>query len=212
MFKYHLTRNVIILTAFGLSALTISCSTKKEKGKSETRAISTLSNENNQHYWLFVGTYTSKERNGQAEGLYWYEMDTATKKTELVDVYKDIVNPSYLTISPDEKHIYAVSQTNGDSLARHGQVYALRINASSRKLEFINKQSSEGGYPCHISTDHGGNIAMAANYGTGNIAIFPINKDGSLGPATSVILTNVKNHNWESVSYQFRFLLVLCQI
>jgi 6-phosphogluconolactonase len=186
---HHLVRNVIILMISGLSIIAISCSSKREKKVNESGSPSVQNKENSQHYWLFVGTYTRKEGHvdGQAKGLYWYGLDTATKKIELIDTYKDIVNPSYLTISPDKHYIYAISETNGDSVSKYGQVYALRINTSDRKLELINKQSSKGDYPCYISTDHNGNIAMVANYGTGNIAVFPLNKDGSLDPATSVM-------------------------
>lgn len=186
---YYLTRNVFIWTIYGLLIINISCSSKKEKNESEPRSSSIFNKENNQCYWLFVGTYTRKEGHvdGQADGLYWYELDTVTKKITIIDTFKDIINPSYITISPDKQYIYAVSEINSDSVSRHGQVYALSINTSAQKLEFINKQSSKGDYPCYISTDHNGDIAMVANYGTGNIAIFPINEDGSLDSATSVM-------------------------
>jgi 6-phosphogluconolactonase len=52
---------------------------------------------------------------------------------------------------------------------------------------FLNDRSSEGKSPCYVSIDHSGRFALVANYGGGNAAMLPIQADGRLGSATSVV-------------------------
>ena len=60
-----------------------------------------------QTYYLFVGTYTNKG----SKGIYVYRFSTSTGKAEWVSNTEGIVNPSFLAIAPDKKHIYAVTET-----------------------------------------------------------------------------------------------------
>lgn len=184
---HQLNRLVLLIIGFGL--FFFSCSSKKDKAETPKTSTSDLSSDANHKFWLFVGTYTRKEGHvdGKAAGLYWYELDTAQKAISLIDTYTNIINPSYLTVSPNHQYIYAISEIDGDSTAKHGQIHALHINTTTKKLDFINKRSTEGDYPCYVSTDNEGGSAMVANYGTGNIAFFPLNEDGSLDSATSVM-------------------------
>ncbi len=57
-----------------------------------------------QSFYMFVGTYTSKG----SKGIYVYKFDAITGKAEWLSNTDSIVNPSYLAIAPDKKHIYAV--------------------------------------------------------------------------------------------------------
>jgi 6-phosphogluconolactonase len=49
----------------------------------------------------------------------------------------------------------------------------------------LNSVSAQGNGPCYVSVDRTGKFAMLANYGSGNVAVFPINNDGSLKEACS---------------------------
>jgi 6-phosphogluconolactonase len=175
------------LLIFTLSATT-SCTGKKDKDSRE-KGSAFVDTESPEKLWLFVGTYTRKEGHvdGQADGLLWYELDTTMREIKLIDTYTDIVNPSYITIHPEGRYIYAVSETAGDENMPHGEVFTLKINTSAKKLELVNKVSSEGDYPCYITTDKDGESVMVANYGAGNIAFYPINEDGALDSATSIM-------------------------
>src|SRR5206468_11223286 len=61
----------------------------------------------------------------------------------------------------------------------------------------LNQQASEGTDPCHVSVDHSGKLVFVANYGSGNIAAYPIDKDGSLGKSSAII-----QHQGSSVNKQ----------
>ncbi|HLU90545.1 MAG TPA: lactonase family protein, partial [Cyclobacteriaceae bacterium] len=45
----------------------------------------------------------------------------------------------------------------------------------------------EGAGPCHVSVDPKGKYVYISNYGGGNLAVYPIQKNGGLGPATDVV-------------------------
>lgn len=133
--------------------------------------------------WVYVGTYTQKEPHvqGKAEGIYIYEMNTATGALTHVTTSPATVNPSYVAIHPNGKWLYSVNET-GD-----GKIRAFKIDRNNKKMEFLNSVSSNGNSPCYISIDKSGKFVMTANYGSGTIALYPLNIDGTLKDATSVI-------------------------
>ncbi|MBK6929315.1 MAG: lactonase family protein [Saprospirales bacterium] len=130
---------------------------------------------------VFVGTYTGDLGfvQGKAEGIYTCRLDTATGALTVVDTARGIRNPSFLTLSADKKKLYAVAENGGKPGEPYGSVVAYRISPSGR-LEKINEQPSYGAAPCHIALDAGGQVALVANYATGNVASYRINPDGSL--------------------------------
>lgn len=133
-----------------------------------------------QKFYLFAGTYTSKD----SKGIYVYNFDAATGTAELVSNTDSAANPSYLAISPNKKYIYAVNETHGDS---GGHVSAYTFDKNTGKLSFINQQSSGGDDPCYVSVSKNNNWVVIANYNGGSCAAFPVNNDGSLSPYSQLM-------------------------
>jgi 6-phosphogluconolactonase len=131
--------------------------------------------------FLFVGTYTS----GESEGIYVYEFNPATGQFNHVSTAKGLSNPSFLTVAPDKKHLYAVSEFGKD---RAGSVYAFSFNPAAGQLSLLNQQDGVGNGPCHISMDPAGKFAITGNYAGGSISVMPVRADGSVGPAAQTIL------------------------
>lgn len=122
-------------------------------------------------YQLIIGSYNTPAK---PEGLYVYDFDAKTGQL----THKTTTNaasPSYLAVSPDRKHIYAVSEDASQS------VNAFDYNRSSGQITFINKQSTGGGSPTYVSVDATGKYVFVANYAGGNFAAVPVLNDGSLG-------------------------------
>ncbi len=130
---------------------------------------------------IFVGTYTQKlgHVDGKATGIYTCKFDLVTGVLTVVDSTTDIVNPSFLTVSPDHKYLYAVAETGGSPEIPFGRIAAYRIQEDG-KLQKINAQSSFGAAPCHVSTDRTGKFVFVANYSTGNVLSYGVQPDGSL--------------------------------
>lgn len=131
---------------------------------------------------LYVGTYTNTE----SKGIYYYNFSTNTGELTNKKLVAEINNPSFLTISSDRKFLYAVSEFGNEN----GTVNAYSIN-NDGSLTFINNVSSEGNSPCHVQLNENNSKLVVSNYGGGNIAIYNINKNGSIQDASQVIDHNV---------------------
>jgi 6-phosphogluconolactonase len=129
---------------------------------------------------VYIGTYTPKGGEG-SKGIYRVMFDTQTGKLGKPELVAETNNPSWLTLHPNKKYLYAVNETS------EGHISAFRIDAKSGKLTFLNQQSAGGGAPCHMVIDKSGKTLLAANYTGGNIASFPISADGKLGEAASLM-------------------------
>lgn len=131
--------------------------------------------------FLFVGTYTS----GESEGIYVYKFDPATGLFTHVSTAKGLSNPSFLTIAPDKKHVYAVSEFGKD---RTGSVYAFSFDAASGQLQLLDQQDGVGSGPCHINMDKAGKFAITGNYAGGSVSVMPIQADGTVGATAQTII------------------------
>jgi 6-phosphogluconolactonase len=130
---------------------------------------------------VFIGTYTKNMGwvNGKAKGIYTCRMNNLTGELTVIDSTTDIQNPSFLTISPDKKFLYAVAENGGDALARFGSVVAYKILPNYKLLK-INEIASYGAAPCYISMDKKGKFVFVANYSTGNVVSYSVKQDGGL--------------------------------
>lgn len=54
-------------------------------------------------------------------------------------------------------------------------------------LTSLNKVSTRGTIPAHLVVDSTGKSLVVANYGSGSVAVFPVNGDGSLGAASAFV-------------------------
>lgn len=137
---------------------------------------------------LFIGTYTRKEPhvNGKAEGIYVYKMSKSTGRLTHHSTFKGSINPSYLTVHPNKRFLYAVNEHGGAGEFETGTVSAFSIHPESKELDLINIVSAEGVAPCYISVDKSGHFALVANYVGGNTVLLPIQIKGALGKAVAV--------------------------
>ncbi|MEM1122059.1 MAG: lactonase family protein [Bacteroidota bacterium] len=137
---------------------------------------------------LYVGTYTKKEGHvdGKADGIYILEMDRKTGALTALDTIKNTINPSYLTVHPNKKYLYAANELVGDDLKSTGTISAYELDKDGLFSKVLNVAPAAGDAPCHVSVDATGKYLLSANYMGANVAALPINTDGSLGEAVSV--------------------------
>ena len=118
---------------------------------------------------FYVGTYT----NGESQGIYKYKL-AEDGKLEKVGLMARAENPSFLAFDQSKKYLVAVNEVNENGV---GYVSGFRIEEDS--LVLINKSSSGGAHPCHISINEEGYV-IVANYSGGNMGLLGLNDDGSL--------------------------------
>jgi 6-phosphogluconolactonase len=146
-------------------------------------AISLMSMLNgfSQNHYLIIGTYDSPK----SEGIYVYNFDNINGSAKEVSHVKTS-NPSYLTISPNKKYLYAVNE-NAAISGKGGSVTSFFFDKKIGTLTKINTQSSEGNDPCYITTDKTGKWIVTGNYSSGNFAVLPVNKKGELQKAIQIV-------------------------
>lgn len=136
--------------------------------------------------YLLIGTYSPEDK----AGIFVYDLNTETGKTEYVSSIPGLANPSYLAVSEDEQFVYAVSENGeGGSAAA-----ALSFDKEKGNLSAINCQATEGAGPCYVLTNTEKMFTMTANYRGGNISVFPISGDGSLKLVSQVFNFYPESH------------------
>ena len=134
-------------------------------------------------YFAYVGTYTD----GASKGIYAYEYDARTKKTQSLGLAAETTNPSFVAVDKAQHFLYAVNEIQKYDGKVSGGVSAFAIDSKTGKLTFLNEVASLGADPCYISLDKTGKYVLVANYTSGNVAVFPIMKDGKLGDSTGFV-------------------------
>jgi 6-phosphogluconolactonase len=127
-------------------------------------------------YFLYVGTY--------GKGIYCYRFDPATGHLDSLGIQGTIENPSWVTVAPGERFLYAVSELEGNA---EGAVGAFSIDRRTGALKKLNSRPSGGVAPCYVAVDHTGKMLLAANYTTGGVSVYPIKGDGTLGERSALL-------------------------
>lgn len=134
-------------------------------------------------YYMYTGAYTTTED----EGINVYEYVPSAPLVKYLYTVKNIKDPSYLIIHPGGKYLYAVNELmyfNGDST---GAVSAYAIDQKTGNLSFINTRPTGGTAPCHLTFDPSGKWLFVANYGSGNVSVFPLMENGEIGERTDLV-------------------------
>jgi 6-phosphogluconolactonase len=124
-------------------------------------------------------------------GLSVYSFDEATAAIELLQETSGVDNPSFLSVTPDGRHIYTNSEVFGWA---EGLVSAFAMTTTPLRLRAINMQATMGSITAHSSFDATGRFLLVANYSMGvdedqgpgqSVVIFPLRADGGLAPPVS---------------------------
>ena len=133
---------------------------------------------------LYVGTYTEGD---QTDGIYLVRMDRRSGKLENVGSVNAGPNPSFLAIHPNGRALYAVNELEKYNGKPGGALSSFAIAHDTGALTKRSEQPSEGGAPCYVSVDRSGRVVLVANYFGGNLALLPIQADGSLAPPAQMV-------------------------
>ncbi len=149
---------------------------------------------------IYIGTYTKKEGhvNGQAEGIYLAYQHPETGALEMGKTVANVVNPSFVKTSGDNKYLYAVSELGPDD-GPAGLIYSFKIN-EDHSLEETGSISTESFAPCYIAEDQSGRFVFVANYVGGVVMMYEKNADGSLIKLQKITLENPEASNPHSVN------------
>jgi 6-phosphogluconolactonase len=131
---------------------------------------------------VYVGTYTT----GKSEGIYLYRLDLSSGELKHVATTKGVVNPSFLALAPSRRYLYAVNEVGDFAGKKSGAVSAFAVDQKTGALQLLNQQPSLGADPCYVDVAAGDRFVLIANYTGGNVTVFPVEHDGSLGEASDM--------------------------
>jgi 6-phosphogluconolactonase len=131
-----------------------------------------------QKYFVYLGNYTAKT---DSKGIYLFEFSTDTGQLTAKGIAAETSDPSWVVVHPNGKFLYAANESGKAST-----ITAFSIDAKTGKLAFLNKLPTLGEDPCYLSVDKTGKYLLVANYTSGNVVVFPIATDGSLGQHTAL--------------------------
>jgi 6-phosphogluconolactonase len=129
-----------------------------------------------QNFYVFFGSFNKDK---QTEGIYVYQLDTISGKLSKITAVKNLLNPSFLTLSPNGKYLYACTESKTPNA---GSVSSFEFDPINKTLTFINSQKSGGENPVYLTVHKNGKWLINGNYTQGSVSVFPLSYNGSIGP------------------------------
>ena len=176
--------------ALAMAGPALACGRQSEVKESQESQQSQQAQPSGKPRLLCVGTYSSPEgpegSAGRGQGIYLFEMDSATGALTQRSVLANPRNPSWLALNPAKTHLYSGDEIQKFQGKASGAVSSYAIDGATGDLKLLNTVSSEGAGPAHISVHPSGRYVLVANYAGGTVSVLPILPSGELGPATDV--------------------------
>jgi len=128
---------------------------------------------------VYIGSYAKATE----PGIHHFTLDLSSGALTAAGGAAGVANPSFVSISPDKKFLFAIGETGG---RKGGAVVSFSIDEKG-DLKQLSESTSGGSGPCYITADKTGRVVLVANYGGGSVASIPVSSDGKLAePATFV--------------------------
>lgn len=127
-----------------------------------------------QNTYVFLGSFN---RDKTAEAIQIYLLDTISGKLTKTASAKNIINPSYLTISPNGKYVYACTDTKTPNA---GSISSFEFNPENKSLTFLNSQRSGGENPVYVTVHKNGKWIVNANYTEGSVSVYLLLENGKI--------------------------------
>lgn len=132
---------------------------------------------------MYIGTYTGEK----SKGIYLAQFDPATGRLSAPQLAAETKNPTFLALDSKRRVLYAVNEVSDFGKDGRGAVSAFGVDQKTGQLTFLNQQPSGGAGPCHLAVAHNGKYVLVANYGSGSVAVLPLDPDGRLHePSASI--------------------------
>ena len=159
-----------------------------------------------QNALLFVGSInraTGYFATAEGEGISVFTFDEENGLATLQSVFKGIDNPTFIAVDRQQHLLFATSEVYGWN---EGVVTALRFDAGTGALSYLNKQATLGSIAAHASTDHSGRYVLVTNYAHESkwagfygedvpgqaTTVFPIEERGWLGLPSLALRTRAR--------------------
>ncbi|HEU4423807.1 MAG TPA: lactonase family protein [Pilimelia sp.] len=128
---------------------------------------------------IYIGGYTVG-CGGEGEGITAARRDPATGALRLLGVVARADAPSFLAHHPRLPVLYAVSEVADGAVS----AWAVEPEGALRPL---GSRQTGGAHPCHVAVTADGSHVLVANYGSGSVAVLPLDAAGAVGERTDLV-------------------------
>ncbi|WP_433687042.1 lactonase family protein [Micromonospora carbonacea] len=129
---------------------------------------------------VHIGGYTAAT-GGRGEGIVAARRDPVTGALTPLGTAAATPSPSFLARHPTLPVLYAVNELP------EGEVSAFRVGPDG-DLTPLGSVGTGGAEPCHLAVTHDGGHLVAANYGGGSLAVFPLDPTGAPGDRSDLVV------------------------
>ncbi|PRY21071.1 lactonase family protein [Pseudosporangium ferrugineum] len=134
--------------------------------------------------YVFLGCYTG-ETGGEGDGIVLLRRDGRTGALTRLGLVARTPSPSFLARHPTLPVLYAVNELDAGTVS----AFAVAEDASLLPLAV---QPTGGAAPCHLAVSADGRHLLAANYTSGDVAVFPLDGQGAPGRRSDLLALDGK--------------------
>jgi 6-phosphogluconolactonase len=132
-----------------------------------------------------IRVYLGTGGGSSSKGIYVASFNPQTGEVGEPRLAAEVKNPTFLALHPNRRFLYAVGEIWEGPESKDGPVSSFEIRPDGL-LKPLNQRASGGAGPCFIGLDPSSRVALAACYGGGSVASFPVLADGRLGERASL--------------------------
>jgi 6-phosphogluconolactonase len=130
--------------------------------------------------FAYVGGYTTPDRDGRGNGINVYRVDEINGAWSHIQHVGGLENPALFTLTRDSSRLFSVH--GGRTL-----ISAFAIDRQTGTLTLINQMECQGNNPVDSALDPTGRFLVIANYGSGAVAVMPVDDTGRLRPVSQLV-------------------------
>ncbi len=140
---------------------------------------------------FLVSEYTSTldHVRGKGTGIQLMELNLSTGELFHLRQLAKLENPSYMSLSHNNSHLYAISEVCEFRGKRDGKITSYQLSNPNSNMELIEMQqcSSHGAGPAYCTPSLDDSTLLNVNYVHGNLTTHPILADGTIDTPSSNI-------------------------
>jgi len=130
--------------------------------------------------FAYVGGYTTADRDGRGNGINVFRVDPVGGGWTHLQHVGGLENPSLFTLNRTNTRMYCVH--GGRNL-----VSAFAIDRQTGTLSLLNQVDCHGNNPVDSALDPAERFLVVANYGSGAVAVLPLDQVGKLLPPSQIV-------------------------
>ncbi|MBU2669554.1 lactonase family protein [Actinoplanes bogorensis] len=130
--------------------------------------------------FVFVGGYTA-DKGGDREGITLLRREPSSGELTSLGLVVDTPSPSFLARHPRLPVLYWVNELDPE-----GAINAFTVDGDG-SLSPLTTRLTGGSDPAHLAVTDDGRHLLVANYGTGSVAVFPLDAEGEPGDRSDLL-------------------------